>query len=317
MESLKKRGFTLVELLVVIAIIGILVALLLPAVQAAREAARRSNCIANFKQHALAMLNHHDTMGHFPIDRSSDKAALGANKFASSPYLQYISYIEGSVIATLYDDTKKASAQTEIFWNKDPVFHCPSDEPQRMEGANNGLGRDWKSNYGLAYGRGNYGNMKANTVVARGRRGAFWYGGGGEEVSIRKITDGTSKTTLMAEMIQVPSAAGARDRRARIWVLNGGAYQIQGVRLPNTDQRDRTKACVKTDTDEVSDYPCNPVGGNYSNNVVLSSRSRHPGGTQVAFCDGSARFVADGVDLDLWRAAFSRANGDDEPIGEL
>ena len=336
MESLKKRGFTLVELLVVIAIIGILIAMLLPAVQAAREAARRASCISNFKQHALAILNHHDTFGQFPVEPGAEGKNRGSDDVV--PYLQYLPFIEGSVIAELFDKSRTAASQTEIFWNMDAVFHCPSDEPQRMEERASGPGRDWKSNYGIAFGRSTYGNWNSGSnkdrtgmgynrwndpwVKDESWRGAFWFG---KEVGVRKILDGTTKTTLLAEMIQVPSAENARDRRARIWVPNGAAYQIQGLYGPNASQRDRTRRCVEAAPDE-SDYPCrqltgdNPSGnnsGNYQNSCLLTSRSRHPSGVQVAFCDGSARFVSNDVELDVWQAAFSRADGENEPNEQL
>src|SRR5690606_24573577 len=93
----RPAGFTLVELLVVIAIIGVLVALLLPAVQAAREAARRNQCLNNFKQLALANQMHHDAHGYLPVDVTGQKYARGV------PHLQILPYMEGSTIRNAYN----------------------------------------------------------------------------------------------------------------------------------------------------------------------------------------------------------------------
>ncbi len=319
MESLKKRGFTLVELLVVIAIIGILIAMLLPAVQAAREAARRASCLNKFKQHALAMINHHDAKGYLPVEPPTNEGDDTATSQDVTPFLQELPFLEGSVIANLYDKTKSPTSQTELFWNQDPVFSCPSDEPQRMQNAGDGIANDWKSNYGIVFGKLNYNNQGLSRLKNSQQledwqiqnQGPFWFG---KEISFRKITDGTSKTGLIAEMIQAPSLGDApkdRDRRGRIWVRNGGSYQIQAVRLPNSTEQDRTRRCVDSPADNL---PCQiSSSSQYPGNTRLASRSRHPGGVQLAFCDGSARFVSETVELAVWRGAFSRSNDTTEP----
>ena len=315
MESLKKRGFTLVELLVVIAIIGILVALLLPAVQSAREAARRASCLNKFKQHALSMINHHDTKGYLPVEPPTGEGDDTRSTKDVVPFLQALPFLEGSVIASLYDDSIDPTLQTEIFWNQDPVFNCPSDEPKRMIGASDSIAGDWKSNYGIVFGKLNYQNQGIGPLKNGGKlqdwqiqnQGPFWFG---KEISFRNISDGTSKTGLIAEMIQAPSISDAtadKDRRARIWVRNSGAYQIQAVQLPNSEDPDRTRRCV--DSPETG-LPCQRGGNNYASNVRLASRSRHPGGVQMAFCDGSARFISESVDLFAWRSVFSRARAE-------
>src|ERR687892_309461 len=106
----RRYGFTLVELLVVIAIIGILVALLLPAIQAAREAARRTSCLNNLKNVALAAQNHHSTKGHFPI--ATFEAAQ--KQWAQIPvFFHFLPYIEGSTIADAYRAAVAANPNLE------------------------------------------------------------------------------------------------------------------------------------------------------------------------------------------------------------
>ena len=322
----KASGFTLVELLVVIAIIGILVALLLPAVQAAREAARRNNCLSNFKQISLAMINHHDVFKRLPTDyyKPTDSAP------AYTPYIQALPFIEASVIANLYNKNLSPSDPENVvlFRNADPIFFCPSDEPQQMiEAGDNGIAepRDWKSNYGLNHGSDNYKEMgfdKSATQVANMSaaqradhndkkllRGVF---GWKEEISFRNITDGTSKTLMLVEMIQAPSIdENNQDRRGRIWVNNFGAYQVSTLGQPNSDLFDKTVCTTLVPPDPA--IPCRRKNGASRNgDTYMLSRSRHPGGVQVSFCDGSARFVSDNVDLDTWKAVSTRSG--EEPL---
>ena len=286
-------AFTLVELLVVIAIIGILVALLLPAVQAAREAARRTKCLNNLKQLGLANQMHHDSFGYLPVE------PRGSGTKDLMIMLQLLPYMEGSNLKDVYDPEIRASQQTELFAHEEPMFQCPSDETYFMIVAADGAG-DRKANYGINFGFGNLGQLKAQPA----RRGPWWLG---KQIQFRRIIDGLSNTMLMMEMIQVPSEGSLNDRRARIWVLNSAAYQLSTVYAPNTSEKDVTKC------DPANDHigaPCERNNRNYDDSVLLSSRSRHPGGVMVSFCDGSAKLINDDVELEVWRADSTMANTD-------
>ena len=314
-KSKRSQGFTLVELLVVIAIIGILVALLLPAVQAAREAARRNNCLSNMKQISLAMMNHHDTFSRLPTDfykSNPDWPRI-------NPYIQILPFIEASVIAQLYDKTKSPSDPVNVvlFRNQDKVFQCPSDTPQQMIVAGDtgpDEPRDWKGNYAICYGSGANNQMQWNSDnpadTSLLRRGAFGFR---KEVSFRKIIDGTSKTLMLGEMLQAPSfdVNGSRDRRGRIWVNNHIAYQFSAIFPPNAEDKDRTR-CNEDNEPEI--MPCTDINATATNNSYMLSRSRHPGGVQISFCDASARFVSDSIERDLWRAAATKAGEEVERI---
>lgn len=294
---IRRRAFTLVELLVVIAIIGILIALLLPAVQAAREAARRAKCLNNLKQLGLALQMHHDAMGHLPVE---PRNSGGQDVMIM---LQLLPYMEGSNLADLYDDSKKPSQQTVLFSHEEPMFMCPSDQSYIMVTAADGAG-DRKGNYGISFGFGNLGQLRADIE----RRGPWWMG---KEISFRRVTDGASNTMIMMEMIQIPSEGTLNDRRARIWVNNSAAYQLSTIFPPNSDAKDVTR-CDPANDEEFA--PCQRKNSNYTDDAILSSRSRHTGGVMVSFCDGSATFEADDIDIDVWRAQSTMGNAD-PPVG--
>lgn len=297
----RARGFTLVELLVVIAIIGVLIALLLPAVQAAREAARRTQCLNNLKQLGLAMQMHHDARKILPAQPRND------NQFDPVIMLQLLPYMEASNLYKLWDPDLEMREQNNLFTAEEPMLVCPSDDHYAMErtvGVTGGVGGDKKGNYGVNFGDGHWGQL--DTTVAR--RGPFWSSTTGKryEVSYRRITDGLSNTYLQLEMIQVPSVFTV-DRRARIWIKGRGSYQISTIDNPNTNSPDRT---LCDESGPVLEAPCDNIGGNDFDGRVLHSRSRHPGGVHASNCDGSATFISDEIDLIAHRAQGTMAGGD-------
>jgi len=125
MRANSPRGFTLVELLVVIAIIGVLVALLLPAIQAAREAARRSQCINNLKQIGLALQMHHDSLGRYPLGRSNTTQRGVSWAFELLPYMEQQSIYEA------YDPNQEVFQPANAVAMRSPVsaFYCPTRRP--------------------------------------------------------------------------------------------------------------------------------------------------------------------------------------------
>ncbi len=321
-----RRGFTLVELLVVIAIIGILVALLLPAIQSAREAARRSQCQNNMRQLGIAILNYESANKVFPpgnlghrrlddITQPPDRTDPRNPPF--TPNLIFLlPYLEESARFNLYDRDEDWNRQDltvlEQIRSPLPTYQCPSDESLIMEettgggdGTNSQAFQDAKGSYGLNWGqfayidqydqRTNGLNFNINTAEDH-FRAPFGIGWGAK---MAQIVDGTSNTFAMLEMIQAPSEVGAVDRRARIWNHVPGCYQISAIRTPNSDDGDVT-AC--TDRREL-DLPCRPNSG--ENNMSISSRSRHPGGVHVILCDSSVQFFSDDVDEILWKGLSS------------
>jgi prepilin-type N-terminal cleavage/methylation domain-containing protein/prepilin-type processing-associated H-X9-DG protein len=294
------RGFTLVELLVVIAIIGILIALLLPAVQAAREAARRTQCSNNLKQLGLALHNHHALHGRFPIGCQGVHPQTAqwnydpANKPCTSFFNYLLPFIEQGATDDIYDYTKTVQAQTaevqEILRRYYTIFHCPSDESQTIDQS---IHSGRKGNYGVNWGQ--------STFITQVERAPFFIEYG---ASIARIRDGTTNTLAMMEMVQPPSPASSVDRRGRLWNCEGGCFQITTLHEPNSTAPDNSR-CV-----DQPDYPCINSGVDARTDQYIVSRSRHPGGVHALMCDGSVHFVGDTIELDIWRALSSESAGE-------
>lgn len=332
--SRRRQGFTLVELLVVIAIIGVLVALLLPAVQAAREAARRTSCTNNLKQLGLSMQNYHSAFKQFPpgsLGRDDPNYSAPANRPRFTPFLIFLlPYMEEGNKFAIYD--------RKVDWDKQiptvmaqlrsplPTFQCPSGEPQIMSettvpGSAGQTFQDAKGNYGVNWGQFLYRDQIANGAPidndgSRGdhRRAPFAPDFG---ASIGQISDGASNTLAMMEMIQTPSEVGGVDRRARIWNHEPGCYNVTTFNPPNAspqtasdpNEPDGRDWSVCVDRPELGAY-CKPLSTGGVNQMQLAARSQHSGGVLSAMCDGSTQFVANEIDLLIWRGLSTR-DGDE------
>ncbi len=307
-------AFTLVELLVVIAIIGVLVALLLPAVQSAREAARRAQCLNNLKNVALAHLNYESARKQFPPgnlgwDPNSNNHGLIGSAQPRTPNVVFLlPYLEQSALSDIYDLNRawwQQQAQvTQAMEVPLPSYQCPSDERIQMEGATGSAIRDAKGNYGLNWGSFFYydqeneelfGEPLQNERVADGMKAPFWLGFGAR---IGQITDGTSNTLLVLEMIQAPSGgtASERDRRGRIWNEAASCHLISTYLSPNSGEADFGECKNQPD----NGLPCIDLNDANYGSHSLGSRSRHPGGVNAAMCDGSVQYFVDEIDITAW-----------------
>lgn len=293
------RGFTLVELLVVIAIIGILVALLLPAIQAARESARRAQCLNNIKQIGIAMHLYHDTYKELPSGARGCCYGTWANYIL--PFLE-----QGVLLGTWTDAVYLSSANRNFITTRIQDYTCPSDNPavstltQSIPIPNH--------NYAANYGNTVYGQHEFQGVPFFGApfgnvldpdpNGNRPYLG---RVKFKQITDGLSHTLLVSEIVQGQS----NDLRGRIvGFSDGGAFT--GWNTPNAALPDIMPAGCNPAPGDLTNPPCAIQPGTATTNPrYLASRSRHPGGVNSLLADGGARFSTDSIELQTWRALTS------------
>ncbi|MEX2172011.1 MAG: DUF1559 domain-containing protein [Pirellulales bacterium] len=318
------RAFTLVELLVVIAIIGILVALLLPAIQAAREAARRTTCINQIRQLTLALQNHHDSKGGFPPGVVNDKGELFEYPritwmFHTFPYLE-----EGATFAAFNQKAPQGCAGG--IW-LDPVNYpavstsigillCPTDgEGDLVHNHPSCGGQVARSNYAGFFGNVNMGGVLdyfknpsvASSTAPNHLPAAFMMN---RPVNIKKISDGTSHTMIIGEILKGISGDD-NDYRGVHWYDHVGTSQIFTATGPNSTDPDLLYSlwCNGKLNLPHLNLPCRPGNGSGTNNRA-AARSRHSGGVQVGMSDGSARFVPDAVELAVWQAMGSINGGE-------
>jgi prepilin-type N-terminal cleavage/methylation domain-containing protein/prepilin-type processing-associated H-X9-DG protein len=282
------RGFNLVELLVVITIIGILIALLLPAVQAAREAGRRLQCQNNLRQLGIAFSDFEGANGGLPPRRHTSVPYQGWG-----PYL--LDYMEQVAIGDRYDATKNFYDPVNQPWIKIPlaVFTCPSAPQQRMitiiDQSNNATGA-----IGAA---GDYfaaNSVDADTVNCPALRD-------NANQPVAAISDGLSNTLLLAEF------AGRPDH----WIMGRQQPTNAGLQWANWwgPWASYNSSIFKTwSADGMT--PGGPCTVNANNNWGIYAF--HPKGANVLLCDGSVHFVAETLDRDVFASLVTKVGG--EPI---
>lgn len=318
LRSHSLRGFTLVELLVVIAIIGVLVALLLPAVQASREAARRMSCQNNLRQIGLAVHQHHTALKRFPSGRGTPFPQIFSTQAYLLPYCEQTSV--GSIInfskpptsftlssGTVLDGSENLPAATTVM----SLFACPSDElAGRVAGSEFG-GTNYVGTSGS--GLSDYGTLKDSD-------GIFY---SASEIAFRHILDGASSTVMFSERTLGPG-------------------QVNGAEVPDTERfiwefsnrNDTTPAAceARSQGSWYGERSAKWIIGNYGNTLynhyyapnssewdcmnitqqmgLFSARSSHPGGVAALLCDGSVQFIGDDVDVHVWRSMATRAEAE-------
>ena len=323
-HHLKRRGngFTLVELLVVIAIIGILIGMLLPAVQAVREAARRISCANNMRQMSLAMLNFESANQRFPPGMSSDQSHLTDNDPNTTfetflvaednevpgvgwgciilPFVEQQNQFDAvSTLSNRLRDTAAAfnSGEGSVVI---PTFICPTCPMADINPIR--AGGNAKSNYVGIWG----------TVVDPGSNGSDYddlfgiFGSGTEitydasiydgmlfldsQITFGDIADGASNTFLVGERDGAQIAGTTRTRRAAIWI--------------GADQSNFLNFCLAP-CSGLSDFTINSIADN-NRSILLPISSQHSGGAQFGRADGSVEFVSETIAADVYEAMGTR-----------
>jgi prepilin-type N-terminal cleavage/methylation domain-containing protein/prepilin-type processing-associated H-X9-DG protein len=337
-----RRGFTLIELLVVIAIIGVLIALLVPAVQKVREASARASCSNNIKQLALACHAYHDTFRQMPYGRKFDNWDTYTWSELVLPYIEQTSVYKGYIYLNHMEWSENYpgpngpignnAAQRESRHTVISTFLCPSDGgPNTNEITSTDYGMI-RANYRACTGSGDMYGGPADSTAGPWGVGVFGVvpfqttdpkgiifnvtGPRTAGVQLAAITDGSSNTVLLSEALSPDSSDGWGGPIGDILYGNMGGGLFTTTITPNSSSPDRPIGPCPKDQGILSyKAPCSSLGGNawWSRSAVgayVGARSQHSDGVNVAMADGSVRFVTDSIDLATWRAMGTRDNGD-------
>jgi len=339
-----------VELLVVIAIIGILIALLLPAIQAAREAARRTQCGNNLKQSALAMTNYENVNKQLPGGSQFGPGDTLPPQAPGSWYDEHGWYTSlGPFIGEVgwansinKDISFSAVANKAARQLKVPIFECPSDEMVQNEWGKDNWCR-WRANYAVNFGDTNYGQTTGGPLgFADPERPAKFIRAGGAPFMLRKsrpikkITDGSSHTLMMSEVRTIKwYGANWGGTVSEIETALGGQTFETTLRPNSTRGDSATRIGYKVscgdgqtilDDAAMDGVPgLNTTGDPFTPGACaadtlsqyFAARSKHRGGVNASCCDASVHFVSDLVDLDVWRAISTAAGGENISSSEF
>ncbi|AMV39917.1 DUF1559 domain-containing protein [Planctomyces sp. SH-PL62] len=313
-----RRGFTLIELLVVIAVIAVLIALLLPAVQSAREAARRSQCVNNLKQIALATHNYHDVHGTFPPAKKG--CCWGTWLIFVLPQLEqqpmYNAWNQGGSNApgwpTAFDEDLRyfGPANQTVTSQWVGAYLCPSD------GRNAPISETLQGRT-LACTSHNYAVNLGNSVQTQVDFQGVRFGGapfvdvgspltdelrpGKKTVGIAALTDGLSSTLLASEVV----VGQGRDLRGFSWW--GDAAGFEAFLAPNSSFPDVLFSPYYC-ANQSPNPPC--VGKTTALPDNYAARSRHPGGINATMADGGVRFIRNEIAIQVWRSLSTSAGGE-------
>jgi prepilin-type N-terminal cleavage/methylation domain-containing protein len=318
-DARKRSGFTLIELLVVFAIIGILVAILLPAVQQAREASRRIVCSNNLRQLGVALHNFHSIHRRFPPGRGDPLPGV----FSAHAYL--LEHLEQTSVRQVIDFRKApttfsvaggvvhdGAVNLPAATARLTVLQCPSDAF-----ANGVPGSEFGStNYAANAGSGLklWGSLTdADGVFFKGSR-----------IGLRDITDGSTKTVAMSERLNGPGRQDAGSvesdvQRLMLEIPGGNDTTPEACASPNSGncyQERGAKWILGNYGNTLYNHYYTPNAATWDcmnlqqQKALSAARSMHPGGVMVLHCDSSVKFSSDSIDLSLWRTLATRQAGE-------
>ncbi|MBA4107080.1 MAG: hypothetical protein C0485_15145 [Pirellula sp.] len=354
MSSLQHRrniglsGFTLVELLVVIAIIGVLVALLLPAVQAAREAGRRASCQNSLRNVSLAVLTYESARKTPPRGMTFPKALEGdighLSTFNENWIISILPYLEQQSLYQSFDLKRRINDNVApLESNKNyiargaaiSVLLCPTDANNRVlyQGATAVHGANWgRTNYaGNAGGAYLFSSCDPPELCANGPDSPGWLSskrrgvmGPNAAAAFQKITDGTSNTILIGEI-----RTGLTEKDARgVWAMGHAGASLLAM-FGSDGDANGPNACYPTSDDVYSDVcgtsdcksNCMDCDAGYFAQAAV--RSSHANGAFLAMCDGSVTFISDDIETSgqygSWGSVWDRmiASADDGALGDF
>jgi prepilin-type N-terminal cleavage/methylation domain-containing protein/prepilin-type processing-associated H-X9-DG protein len=330
--TVRRAGMTLVEVLVVVSILGILIALLMPAVQAARESARRARCAYNLRQIGLALHNYHQLVGIFPMDKMSYRSYhgtppnWGAARFFSALTRLLPQLGETPLYASVYFEVEPFPLPTGFPYPANltayettvALFLCPSDAGS------------FPASHGNNY-RGNYGVGPAPGTTAENYdsgNGFFTYPGVTRAAS---FTDGLSHTVAYSERLRGTNQFEAKDAARDFGDITNYPYSIYrdadyALGCCRVAARDRFPVHVQSGETwmyvgkHTSAYchaqePNGPIPDALASNIhlpwgITTARSWHKGGVNVLMADGSVRFVSETIRREVWRGLGTRDGGE-------
>ncbi len=310
--SPNRRGFTLVELLVVIAIIGVMVGLLLPAVQAARESARRMQCSNNLKQVGLAFHMFQDTRNHLPTGgrdgTATDALSACCNSLTRDGWnwaYKILPYLEQNNVYELGNESDPVGTQDIVAQQAVATYYCPSRRSPTPHGGAKFYRNDYAGNAGQ---RGSGGLRSTSTnpaVVSNGKSGVVIQTDAGT-ITVERIKDGSSNTIMVAEKALHPSAHGTEGGDNERW--NNAGWDEDVIRFGAHHSGVGLTPLPDLQAPHAENSWLDPQGHGYGEWHPYFG-SAHVGGMNACMADGSVRLFSYDIDGEVFRRASLSSDG--------